>query len=53
MDPRQVIRRFAQDRLEYHCKLDSRETFGQGWTNHTNRIEQAVLEMVQQTCPIA
>lgn len=49
MDPRQVIHRLAQVRLEYYRKLGSRETVGQGWANRAKGVKQAALEIIQQT----
>src|SRR5262249_18756658 len=54
-NPRNVIQTFSQRRLDYYRSLGSEWThFGAGWTNRTNSVEQAALNMVSQaTLPLA
>jgi hypothetical protein len=48
-NPRTLIESFSQHRLDYYRALPGWPHFGAGWTNRTNSVEQAALNMVGQT----
>lgn len=45
--PVPLIQDFADGRLDYYKSLSTYDTFGKGWTNRTNRVEQEALAMAR------
>ena len=43
---RDVVTQMSQLRLEFYRGLSTWPTFGRGWTNRTNAVQEAALEMV-------
>ncbi|WP_349368527.1 glycosyl hydrolase 108 family protein [Salinarimonas sp.] len=43
--PVPLIESFADGRLDYYKSLSTYSTFGRGWTNRTERVEQEALSM--------
>jgi len=53
-DPRSVIQSFSTRRMDYYRSLgDKWTTYGAGWTNRTNSVEQSALKMAGTTVPVA
>jgi lysozyme family protein len=48
-NPRALIQNYSQRRLDYYRALSEWPRFGAGWTNRTNNVEQAALNMVAET----
>lgn len=46
VDAKQIIHAMAQRRLDYYRGLSTWPHFGKGWTNRTNAVEKASIEMV-------
>ncbi|HEX5865088.1 MAG TPA: glycosyl hydrolase 108 family protein [Casimicrobiaceae bacterium] len=53
MSPRDVVTAMSQQRLEHYRNQPAWPTSGKDWTNRTNAVEKAALEMIAAATPAA
>ena len=53
MSPRDIIVDMSGRRLEFYRSLANAPTFIRGWTNRTNAVEKAALQMIGNVTVLA